>query len=134
MADSSASNGTPIDALLQERARFQEWLAKLNSAAGGAPPGVRDKGRADYAGRLSAVMAQLRTHGAGIQQELDRHRAAQAELESRRSDAQEMLAEAEIRYAVGEYTEEEWQRLSDDTARTLTDVQGELSRVVAEIE
>lgn len=134
MADSSASNGTQIDGLLQERARFQEWLAKLNSAAGTAPAGVRDKVRADYESRLSAVMAQLRSHGTAIQQELDRHRATQAELETRRADAEEMLAEAEIRHAVGEYTDEEWQRLRDDTARTLAEVQGELSRVVAEID
>ncbi|HEU4587709.1 MAG TPA: hypothetical protein VFS11_03630, partial [Gemmatimonadales bacterium] len=115
-------------------ARFQEWLAKLNSAAGTAPAGVRDKVRADYESRLSAVMAQLRTHGTAIQQELDRHRSTQAELETRRADAEEMLAEAEIRHAVGEYTEEEWQRLRDDTARTLGDVQGELSRVIVEID
>src|SRR5256885_1506562 len=106
MSDSPASNGTPIEGLLQERARFEQWLAKLNSAAGAAPPGVRDKVRADYENRLRAVITELRSHGATIQEELDRYRSSQAELESRRGDAEEILAEASVRHAVGEYTEE----------------------------
>jgi hypothetical protein len=44
-----------------------------------------------------------------------------------------MLAEAEVRHAVGEYGDDEWNRLSEDTRRTLDEVQGELSRVEAEI-
>jgi hypothetical protein len=89
--------------------------------------------RTDYENRLSAVITELRSHGSAIQEELDRYRSSQAELDSRRSDAEEMLAEAGVRHAVGEYTDEEWHRLSEDTSRTLAEVQGELTRIVAEI-
>src|SRR5437870_1148554 len=98
MPDTSPS-GAPIEALLQERARFQQWLAKLDSAAGSAPPAVRQKVRADYHGRLEAVIEQLKSHAATIQAELDRHRASQRELDTRRASADETLAEAQVRYA-----------------------------------
>jgi hypothetical protein len=132
MADMSPG-GAPIEALLQERARFQQWLAKLDSAAGSAPPAVRQKVRADYRGRLEAVIEQLKSHAATIQAELDRHRTSQRELDTRRASADETLAEAQVRYAVGEYSDDEWNRLSAEGNGALEALQRELANVGAEI-
>jgi hypothetical protein len=133
MADSTPHSGAPIETLLQERLRFQQWLTKLDGTAGNAPPGVREKVRADYEGRLRAVMDELRTHASTVKGELDRHRETQSALESRQSEAEETLAEAQVRHEVGEYSDEQWQKLSDDTAHTLGEVQGELTKVMGEI-
>jgi hypothetical protein len=132
MVDASPS-GPPIEALLQERARFQQWLAKLDSAAGSAPPGVRQKVRADYHGRLEAVIQQLKSYAATIQEQLDRHRASQRDLESRRATADEALAEAQVRYAVGEYSDDDWNRLSSESNGALETLKRELANVGAEI-
>jgi hypothetical protein len=132
MADTSPS-GAPIEALLQERARFQQWLGKLDSAASSAPAAVRQKVRADYHGRLEAVIEQLKSHAATIQEELDRHRSSQQELESRRLMADEALSEAQVRYAVGEYSDEDWSRLSSEGNGKLEALQRELATVGAEI-
>jgi hypothetical protein len=133
MADTNSPGGAPIEALLQERARFQQWLAKLDSAAGSAPPAVRQKVRADYHGRLEAVIEQLKSHAATIQAELDRYRTSQRELDARRASADETLAEAQVRYAVGEYSDDEWNRLSAEGNRALESLQRELANVGAEI-
>ncbi|HEX5387584.1 MAG TPA: hypothetical protein VFW66_12835 [Gemmatimonadales bacterium] len=133
MADAPTSGGTAIEHLLQERARFQQWLTKLDTAAGSAPPGVRDKVRADYAQRLDGVIDQLKSHGATINEELERQRSAQAELEGRRADAEEVLAEAGVRHAVGEYSDDEWRALSDETSETLEKVRNELATIMAEV-
>jgi hypothetical protein len=133
MADTDSPSGAPVEALLQERARFQQWLAKLDSAAGTAPAGVRQKVRSDYEGRLNAVTEQLKSHAATIQQELDRHRASQRELDGRRVGAEEELAEAQVRYAVGEYSDDEWGRLSAGSTGVLESLQRELAGVGAEI-
>ena len=132
MANKSPS-GPPIEALLQERARFQQWLAKLDSAAGSAPAAVRQKVRADYHGRLEAVIQQLKSHAATIQEELDRHRSSQHELETKRSAADEALSEAQVRYAVGEYSDEDWKRLSTESNGALETLKRELANVGAEI-
>ena len=134
MADDTSPGGAPIEALLHERARFQQWLAKLDSAASNAPPAVRAKVRADYQGRLQGVIEELKSHAETIRSALERHRTAQGDLEARRSQAEESLAEAEVRHVVGEYPDDAWERLRADTTRTIESLQTELEKIAKEIE
>jgi hypothetical protein len=133
MADTSNNTGAPIEALLRERARYNEWLTKLDGASSGVPHAVRDKVRSDYDGRLRRVMEELKSHAATIRDELARHRSAHADLEARRSAAEEALAEASVRHTVGEYSDDEWRRLSEETSQALGLVQADLAKVRAEI-
>jgi len=133
MAENNSPGSAPIEGLLQERARFQQWLAKLDSAGGSAPAAVRQKVRADYESRLQTVIEQLKSHAATIQEELDRHRKSQHDLDGRKAGAEEALAEAQVRYAVGEYSDEEWGRLNSDGSGTLEGLKGELAQVESEI-
>ncbi len=134
MADDTSPGGAPIEALLQERARFQQWLAKLDSSAGSAPAAVRAKVRADYQGRLQAVIEQLKSHAETIRAALDRHQGEQQELSGRRSEAEESLAEAEVRHLVGEYADDAWEQMRTQTTQTIESLQAELERVGEEIE
>lgn len=122
-----------IEGLLQQRAQFEQWLARLDSTQDKAPPAVRAKVRGDYEARLRGVIDQLRGHSATISQELERHRATQSGLDHERSKVEEELAEAEVRHLVGEYTDNEWQRLSDQANDRLGRLRGELSGVGNEI-
>ena len=101
--------------------------SRLDSAADKAPPAVRQRVRADYEGRLKGVIDELRGHAATISEELERHRGAQAELDRERRQAEEALAEAEVRHTVGEYTEDEWRRINDDSQSNLGRLRQELS-------
>src|SRR5512132_1168178 len=114
-----------IEGLLQQRAQFEQWLARLDSTQDKAPPAVRAKVRGDYEARLRGVIDQLRGHSATISQELERHRATQSGLDHERSKVEEELAEAEVRHLVGEYTDNEWQRLSDQANDRLGRLRGE---------
>ena len=135
MADTSNNTGTgaPIEALLRERARYNEWLTKLDGASSGVPHAVRDKVRTDYDARLRRVMEELKSHAATIRDDLARHRSAHTDLEARRSAAEEALAEASVRHTVGEYSDDEWRRLSEETSQALGLVQADLAKVRAEI-
>lgn len=133
MAQGSDGNGTTIDALLQERARYEQWLTRLDASGASAPDTVRQRIRGDYQQRLDAVMQQLRGHGATIGADLERNRGELAELEAERGGAQEAMAEAEIRYAVGEYSPEDWQRIRDEANGTLERLANRLSVVQLEI-
>ena len=53
-----------IEALLEQRSQYEQWLAKLDSAANKAPDAVRKKVRADYEVRLRGVIERLRGHSA----------------------------------------------------------------------
>jgi hypothetical protein len=94
---------------------------------------VRQKVRADYESRLRGVIERLRGPSATISQELERHQTSRSDLDGRRRGAEEELAEAEVRYAVGEYTEDEWGRIRDESERRLTSLRNELSAVGSEI-
>jgi hypothetical protein len=129
----STSETDSIEALLQQRAQYEQWLARLDSAGDKAPPAVRAKVRGDYEARLRGVIDELRGHAATIAAELDRHKATQGGLDLERRHAEEALAEAEVRHAVGEYSEGDWRKLSDQSNEQLTRLRSELRLVGEEI-
>ena len=71
----ASEHDNSIESLLEQRARFEQWLTKLDSTADKAPPAVRQKVRADYEVRLRGVIEHLRGHAATIAEELHRHQA-----------------------------------------------------------
>ena len=133
MATTTSETDTTIEALLQQRAQYEQWLARLESASDKAPPAVRQRVRADYEGRLKGVIDELRGHAAAISEELERHRGAQAELDKERRAAEEALSEAEVRHTVGEFTEDEWRRINDESQSNLGRLRQELGSVGGEI-
>src|ERR687890_315701 len=133
MARTTAETEATIEELLEQRSQYEEWLARLDASGDKAPPAVRQRVRGDYEARLQSVMEQLRGRGATITEELERHHASQAELDRQRRAAEEALAEAEVRHTVGEYTEDEWRRVSDDSRREIDQLRNRLRGTGAEI-
>jgi hypothetical protein len=122
-----------IEGLLEQRSRFEQWLAKLDATGDKAPAAVRQKVRADYEARLRGVIERLRGHSATITDELQRHQASRSQLDGRRRDAEEELAEAEVRHSVGEFGEAEWDRIREESERRLASLRDELTTVGREI-
>jgi hypothetical protein len=133
MAKTTTDTEATIEELLEQRSQFEAWLAKLDASGDKAPPAVRQRVRGDYEARLQNVMEQLRGRGTAIGEELERHHATQAELDRERRAAEEALAEAEVRHAVGEYTEDEWRQVSEDSRREIEQLRNRLRSVGSEI-
>jgi hypothetical protein len=122
-----------IESLLEQRAQYEQWLAKLDTASEKAPQAVRQKVRADYEVRLRGVIERLRGHSATIAEELQRHQTNQSELDAQRRRAEEELAEAEVRHAVGEFGDDEWLRMSEESDGRLNGLRDQLKTVGGEI-
>jgi hypothetical protein len=93
-----------LNALLEERARYEKWIAQLNAKREQTPPHVFERVRTDYAARLEGVMGQLRSQAEGLTasaSKLEERVNALAADESQRRDAR---AEIELRALVGEYS------------------------------
>jgi len=133
MAKPTSEPDSTIEGLLQQRAQYEQWLARLDAAGDKAPAAVRDRVRGDYETRLKGVIEQLRGHSTTISEELDRYRKTQSGLDREKRDVEEELSEAEVRHAVGEYSEDEWNRLARDNNDRLNRLRGELSGVGHEI-
>ncbi|HEX6645468.1 MAG TPA: hypothetical protein VF037_12375, partial [Gemmatimonadales bacterium] len=130
MARSDRSSES-IEKLLEERGRYEQWLARLGEA--GAPEAVRSRVRADYEARLDNVMAQLRAHESTIADALGRHDVERDRLERREAELLETLSEAEVRHAVGEFDDKQWNEISGSQKKALGELRGELEKVRSEV-
>src|SRR5687768_2843913 len=95
-----------LNALLEERARYERWIAQLTAKREQTPPHVFERVRTDYASRLETVMNQLRSRGESLEattSSLEERTNGLASEESLRRDAR---AEIELRAMVGEYSQE----------------------------
>lgn len=133
MAKSTTDTEPTIEALLEQRSQYEEWILRLDTSGDKAPPAVRQRVRGDYQARLESVLEQLRGRGAAIAEELERQHASQAELDRQRRAAEEELAEAEVRHTVGEYSEEEWRKVSEQSRAGVEQLRTKLRALGAEI-
>lgn len=127
MAKSTHDKTDPIQQLLAERTQFSTWLSRLDSAGESAPGSVRERVRGDYQKRLDKVVEELRSHAGDVDRQLEQHRETRDELVTREEQAREIMAEAELRHAVGEYSEDKWQQIQDEAERNLASIGEELS-------
>jgi len=121
-----------LNALLEERTRYERWLSQLEAKREQTPVHVFERVRTDYTSRLEQVMGRLRSHGEGLQDtavSLEERTTALSSEESQRRDAR---AEIELRSMVGEYDQE---RANAELAACDADIQRlESERVAATTE
>ena len=122
-----------IDQLLARRQQFEEWIARLDAASGGAPDAVRHKVREDYQARLEGTLQELREHQGAIADQLADLRIRQDELSEREREVTEGLAEAELRHAVGEFDDRTFEKTRKESERTLGEARAQLEKVAGEI-
>ena len=133
MATGAEKSTDVITALLQERRRFEQWLATLESRRAITPANVYARVHADYTARLSGVLDQLGGRSAELQQSVDTLGAKLSTLESEENTRRDERAEAELRAAVGEYTQERWIELSEATDTEIARLSSERSEATAEL-
>jgi hypothetical protein len=126
-----------VPALIQERRRYEQWLAALDARRDTTPQHVLERVKADYQGRLQRVQEQLALHRQSILEE-------RASVESRRSliEAEEQLrrderSELELRSHVGELAGAEAGgafRAVDDALEQLAHERKQLETRIEELE
>jgi hypothetical protein len=103
------TNGTGLEdlnALLEERAQYERWIAQLNAKREQTPPHVFERVRSDYAMRLDSVMEQLRNRAEGLQSSASTLQERVTALTTQETTRRDARAEIELRAMVGEYTAE----------------------------
>src|SRR5437763_13837871 len=122
-----------IQRRLEERRQYEAWIARLNAAADATPGHVRARVRSDYEARLSAVTEELKAHAESARQAIEEKRHLRGELQKKEARAQEKLTETELRHAVGEYDEGQWEQVHRDVLAELVSVREDLQSVQADI-
>src|SRR5467141_2716765 len=130
-----ASKSTAIiQRLLEERRRYEAWIARLNDSADASPGHVRARVRSDYEARLAAVTEELKAHAESARQAIEEKRHLRGELQKKEALAAEKLTETELRHAVGEYDESQWDQVHQDVLAELVSVREDLQAVEADIQ
>jgi len=93
-----------LNALMEERSRYEQWLAQLEARKGTTPPHVFDRVRGDYTDRLNAVLDQLAGRATELQETAGTLAERVASLYADETALRDERAEAELRAAVGEFT------------------------------
>ena len=126
-----------VPALIQERRRYEQWLAALDARRDTTPQHVLERVKADYQGRLQRVQEQLALHRQSILEERasveSRHSLIEAEEQLRRDERSEL----ELRSHVGELAGAEADgafRAVDDALEQLAHERKQLETRIEELE
>ncbi|HEX5972626.1 MAG TPA: Ran-binding zinc finger domain-containing protein [Gemmatimonadaceae bacterium] len=107
----AASPVSAVGALMEERRRFEAWLAALEARRAETPKHVFTRVHADYTSRLESVIERLVAHTDGLRAELTTLTTRIASLDEQQHRARDERAEAELRAHVGELTENAWKEM-----------------------
>ena len=122
-----------VEKLLADRQKVARWLSALEQKQAESPSAVYQKVREDYVVKLEKVQAKLVAASDSIQ-------VAAADLAARLTDKEEAFAkkrderaEAELRFAVGEFSEKEWERRRSRLDEEIGVVTGERDTLLSEL-
>ena len=93
-----------LNALMEERNRYEQWLAQLDARKGTTPTHVFARVRADYDARLTKVLDQLAGRATELQSTATTLAEKVAALYADETTLRDERAEAELRAMVGEFS------------------------------
>jgi hypothetical protein len=124
---------TALQELLSERQRYEGWLAALEQRKTSTPPHVYERVRADYVQRLEGVSTRLAERTEQVRETIELLTSKLDTLRAKESDRSDARQEAELRAAVGEYSDEEWDRIREDADQELGQLAQERRTLEAEL-
>ncbi len=125
-----------LNGLLKERQRYEEWLAALDAKRATTSESVYERVHADYETRLRDVSAKLASRAGELRETIDALSARLEELSRQETQQREARQEAELRAAVGEYTQKQWKEIGgawDNELARLTKDKNALEAQVTEL-
>lgn len=123
-----------VNRLLDERSQVQGWLERLAELRDEATPEVYARVESDYRGRLEEVNGRLSSHRADLEGSLAAQRERVSSLQADRDERAAELEEAKLRFSVGEYDDEEWDRRREAAQGAIAELDGRLEEARAALE
>lgn len=122
-----------LNALMEERAKYEQWLAQLDARKGTTPPHVFQRVHADYTERLKQVHDQLAGRASDLQATAGTLADRVAALFADETALRDERAEAELRAAVGEFTLEHAREVMQRCDEQIATLGAERASVGAEL-
>src|SRR5438105_6167683 len=111
MAEREPVSLDALNGLLKERQRYEEWLTALEDKRSSTSESVYQRVQADYQTRLREVSSKLAERAGELRENIDALSMRLDEISRQESQQREARQEAELRAAVGEYTDKQWKEI-----------------------
>jgi hypothetical protein len=111
MAEKEPVSLDALNGLLKERLRYEEWLAALEEKRASTPDSVYQRVQSDYQTRLREVSSKLAERAGELRENIDALTVRLEEISRQERQQREARQEAELRAAVGEYTDKQWKEI-----------------------
>jgi TolA-binding protein len=111
MAEREPVSLDALNGLLKERQRYEEWLAALEDKRANTPDSVYQRVQSDYQTRLREVSSKLAERAGELRESIDTLTLRLEEVTRQETQQREARQEAELRAAVGEYTDKQWKEI-----------------------
>ena len=126
-----------IEALVEERKKFEKWISALAERRSITPNHVFQRVLNDYEERMRVVSADLSGRASIIEASIHHLREQLASLQQEEMAITDERAEAELRAAVGEYSPDKWEevrRVADENIARLSGKRMEFGGELAHLE
>ena len=120
MADREPVSLDALNGLLKERQRYEEWLTALDQKRGATSEAVYERVQADYRARLREVSGKLAERAGELRESIDSLTSRLEDISRQELQQREARQEAELRAAVGEYTDKQWKEIGGAWDKELT--------------
>ena len=120
MADREPVSLDALNGLLKERQRYEEWLTALEQKRGVTSEAVYERVQADYRARLREVSSKLAERAGELRESIDALTSRFEDIARQELQQREARQEAELRAAVGEYTDKQWKEIGGAWDKELT--------------
>src|SRR5687768_8197952 len=132
----SSPGSNPMDAvsaLMQERQRYEVWIAALEEKRAITPPHVYERVRGDYEARLREIVQKLVGRTSDLNATVAALTARLAKLQAEENAKRDERYEAELRATVGEFEPDKWDKLRKSIDDTITRLSAERTSVSTEL-
>ena len=121
-------------ALIEERQKVENWVAKLDDLKADTTPAVFTKVEDDYQSRLAELNTGLAEHHTELQASLEERSALVTKLQAERDEQAESLEEANLRFTVGEFDQPEWDIRREEGEKGLAELDEQLGEEKSAVE
>ena len=133
MAEREPVSLDALNGLLKERQRYEEWLAALEDKRANTPDSVYQRVQGDYQTRLREVSSKLAERAGELRENIDALTIKLEDITRQETQQREARLEAELRAAVGEYTDKQWKEIGGAWDKELARLLKEKNAVDAQL-
>src|SRR6266550_5749604 len=122
-----------LRALISERQQYDQWISALKAKRSGSSEHVFNRVYSDYRSRLERVVEQIGSHAEELQVSITQLSDKLQEVARDEEAKRDSLQEAELRAAVGEYDETQWESMRTDANLELEKIAANRSGLEAQL-